>query len=105
MPTKEKIIEQLAKDRVIEEILDNIVKGHKEDWHEDIVQDLYLNLLEKPEELLQHLYKTNALKFFLTRMILNNVQSFNGPSRNYIKWEMLKSENGIPEIIDEDYED
>lgn len=46
--TNTEIIEELAKNKVVEEIISNINRTETQFNIQDLVQDIYLSLLEKP---------------------------------------------------------
>lgn len=76
--TKNDIINLIAKNRWVENIIANIA-GDADDLLNDLSQDIYLSLMEKDEDKVIKLYNDNQLKFFITRMVLNNVHSKNSP--------------------------
>ena len=75
---KYKIIDEISKDKVVEEIVYNIGDRGDEDL-KDLIQDIYINLLEKEDNLIETLYNTNQLKYFIIRMVVNNIHSKNSP--------------------------
>lgn len=75
---KHGIIGELAKNKTVEEIITN-VGGEDYLDADDLAQDLYLDLLSKDDELIQKLYQENTLKFFISRMVVNNIRSKNSP--------------------------
>lgn len=78
--TKSEIINQLAIERKVEEIINNITKqGEVKDGEEDLAQDIYLSLLEKDDRLIEQLYEDNQLIYFITRMLINNLRSKTSP--------------------------
>lgn len=86
------IIEELARNKVVEEIISNISKRTFKDI-EELSQDIYLSLLEKSPELIIGLYERNELKFFITRMVRNNLFSHNSPYyQKYQRWNERRSE-------------
>lgn len=81
--TKLQIIEELAKHKVVENLIKNITKRW-DDTYNDLAQMIYEDLLiKKKEELIQKLYQNqesnNELNAFLIRMIINNIYSKNSP--------------------------
>lgn len=72
--SKYEIIEQLAKEKTIEEIIGNITQ-RSDDTLNDLAQMLYEDLLLKDEEKIKKLYADKQLKFFVTRMVLNSINS------------------------------
>ena len=75
---KYKIIDEISKQKVVEEIVYNIGDKGDEDL-KDLIQDIYINLLEKEDNLIENLYATNQLKYFIIRMVVNNIHSKNSP--------------------------
>lgn len=75
---KYKIIDEISKDKVVEEVVYNIGDRGDEDL-KDLIQDIYINLLEKEDSLIETLYNTNQLKYFIIRMVVNNIHSKNSP--------------------------
>lgn len=76
--TKRDIINVIAQNRWVESIISNIA-GNADDMLNDLKQDIYMDLLSKDEEKIVKLYDDNQLKFFITRMVLNNIHSKNSP--------------------------
>lgn len=93
MTEKYRIIEQLAKEKRIEKIISNITKN-QDDTLKDLAQMLYEDLLVKDDEVIINLYETNKLQFFLTRMVLNTINS--KTSRYFY---LFKKYNNVTEII------
>lgn len=73
--TKFEIVEELAKNRVIEDIISNVAQNPKEDTLKDLSQMLYEDLLMKDDEKVIQLYEDGQLQFFITRMVLNSINS------------------------------
>lgn len=76
--SKYDIIDEISKDKLVEEIVYNIGDRGDEDL-KDLVQDIYINLLEKEDSLIENLYSTNQLKFYIVKMVVNNIHSKNSP--------------------------
>lgn len=78
--TKNDLIEKLAKERLVETIVSNIAKSADcDDTLKDLSQEIYLDLLSKDEEKIVNLYETNQIRFFVVRMVTNNLFSKNSP--------------------------
>jgi hypothetical protein len=71
---KYEIIEELALNKTIEEIIHNIAQT-KDDTLNDLAQMLYEDLLMKDEEKIVQLYESEQLQYFITRMVLNSINS------------------------------
>lgn len=94
---KYKIIEKLAKEKTIETIIKNVVKNDDDDTLKDLSQMLYEDLLMKDNDMIVNLYETKKLQYFLTRMVLNSINS--KTSRYYYTY--TKYNNMMEEIADE----
>ena len=93
------IIDELAKNNTIEEIINNIVQNPSEDTLKDLSQMLYEDLLLKDADKIVRMYDEEQLQFFLTRMVLNSVKS--KTSRYYYLFK--KYNNNVQELTyDED---
>lgn len=75
--TKDEVIEEFAKERIVESIVENI-NGYIGDDEQDLIQDIYLDLLNKDEEKIAGMPK-KELRYFIARMVINNIQSVNSP--------------------------
>ena len=76
--TKNEIIEIIAKEKMVETAVANIAKTNS-DTLKDLSQEIYLDLLSKDEEKIVNLYETNQIRFFVVRMVTNNLFSKNSP--------------------------
>ena len=78
--TKNEVISIIAKEKVVEQICSNIAKSADcDDTLKDLSQEIYLDLLSKSEEKIVNLYETNQIRFFVVRMVTNNLFSKNSP--------------------------
>ena len=74
------MVEIIAKERIVETIVSNIAKSADcDDTLKDLSQEIYLDLLSKDEEKRVNLYETNQIRFFVVRMVTNNLFSKNSP--------------------------
>lgn len=106
--TKYEIIEELAETKQIEKIITKMLKDSKNpfDAPDDLIQDIYVILLEKSDEFIEGLYERKELGFFILRIVRNQLLSKNSPYYyTYIK-ERANSEDiegegyeNIPEDI------
>ena len=76
--TKSEVVNIIAKERLVEEIVSNIAKTNS-DILNDFSQNIYIDLLLKDEEKIVNLYETNQLRFFIVKMAKNNLFSKNSP--------------------------
>lgn len=95
---KYSIIDEISKNKLVEEIVYNIGSKDDEDL-KDLIQDIYINLLEKEDNLIENLYSTNQLKFYIVKMVVNNIHSKNSPYYTKYKKDKIKKVK-IEELYD-----
>ena len=98
--SKYEIIEELAQNKTIEEIISNVASNPQEDTLKDLSQLLYEDLLMKDDEKVEKLYETGQLQFFLTRMVLNSINS--KTSRYYYLFSRFNKNTQQLEVYDEE---
>ena len=79
------IINELAKNKVIEKLVANISPEGDSPDTSDLSQLIYLTLLEKPNSLIEDLYSKGELIFYVIRIITRNVYSTTSPYYRTIK--------------------
>ena len=85
--TNREIVEKIAKEGLVEECIKLVTGGKWRPEYNDLTQDLLLELLE--EEKLQGLYERGQLKYFIIRLVRNNIQS--KTSRFWTKYRRFSS--------------
>ena len=87
--TKLEIIDELSKSNTVEKIIYKLLPASKNrfDCPEDLVQDVYVLLLEKDDKLIIDLYNKGELGFYLLKIARNQLLSANSPYfYKYIKF-------------------
>ena len=74
-----KVVELIVNDKILDQIINNIAKNAKDEDLNDLKQDIYLELLEKNEEWLFGIYERGQMNYYLTRIVLNNINSKTSP--------------------------
>ena len=79
--TKYEIIDELSKDNTVEKIIYKLLPASKNrfDCPEDLVQDIYVLLLEKDDKLIIDLYNKGELGYYLLKIAKNQLLSANSP--------------------------
>lgn len=95
---KYNIIDEISKNKLVEEIVYNIGSKDDEDL-KDLIQDIYINLLEKEDNLIESLYSTNQLRFYIIKMVINNIHSKNSPYYTKYKKQLINKVK-IEELYD-----
>ena len=84
--TKYEIIKKLGEDRYVEKMLKKMIRQDIEEADmKDLPQMIYLQLLEKEDELIESLYETKELEYYIRRMIKCYAFSHTGPW-----WQLIK---------------
>lgn len=87
--TKYEIIDELSKNATVEKIVNKLVSSSKNrfDFPDDLIQDIYVLLLEKDEDLIVNLYNKGELGYYLLKVVRNQLLSKNSPYyTKYIKF-------------------
>ena len=79
--TKYEIIDELSKSNTVEKIIFKLLPCSKNpfDCPEDLIQDIYILLLEKDDKLIIDLYNKSELGFYLLKIARNQLLSKNSP--------------------------
>ena len=70
-----KTVEKIVNDKIIDQIIKNVAKNSTDEDFKDLKQDICLELLEKPEELLQGICERGQIGYYITRIVVNNINS------------------------------
>lgn len=84
-----KIVSKIAEERIVENIISNIYKNSNDEDLKDLSIDIYLELLEKDEDCLLGIYERGQINYYITRIVLNNINS--KTSRYYYLYKKNKS--------------
>ena len=76
---KNEIVNEIAKGKMVEQMVQNIAHQSLSDDLKDLCQMVYLILLEYDEDKLQDLWNHHQIQFFLARIIINQFRSSNSP--------------------------
>ena len=77
--TKYEIIDELSKNATVEKIVNKLIQSSKNrfDFPDDLIQDIYVLLLEKDDDLIINLYNKGELGFYLLKIARNQLLSVN----------------------------
>lgn len=88
--TKFEIVDELSKSNTVEKIIFKLLPCSKNpfDCPEDLIQDIYVLLLEKDDKLIIDLYNKGELGFYLLKIARNQLLSKNSPYyQKYIRFQ------------------
>ena len=95
-----KPINYISKYQIVEEIINNLPIPAI--YKQDLIQEIYLILLEYNEDKLKYLIDNNMIKFFISRIITNNYYSKTSPFyKKYVK-PLRNNTKSIQDIINEE---
>lgn len=79
--TNAQIINEIANDGLIEEIIGGITysKFENNENLKDLAQDIYLQLLQMSTDKLNELYDKGQLRFWIARIVVNSIHSKTSP--------------------------
>ena len=104
--TKYEIIDELSKDSTVEKIIYKLLPASKNrfDCPEDLIQDIYVLLLEKDDKLIIDLYNKGELGYYLLKIAKNQLLSSNSPYfYKYIKFGVQSDDiSEAAHIVEED---
>ena len=104
--TKYEIIDELSKNATVEKIVNKMVSSSKNrfDFPDDLIQDIYVLLLEKDDKLIIDLYNKGELGYYLLRIAKNQLLSANSPYfYKYIKFRAQSDDiSEAAHIVEED---
>ena len=91
--TKYDVVEKLYKDGTVDRIIYKLLSSSKNpfDYPEDLIQDIYLILLNCDENLIVSLYNKGELGFYILRISRNQLLSKNSPY--YTKYIKLRAQS------------
>ena len=93
--TKYEVIDIIAREHLVERIVNKLLSSSKNpfDCPEDLIQDIYLLLLQKDDDLIVNLYNNGEIGFYLLKIARNQLLSANSPYyTKYIKFRAQSDE-------------
>ena len=93
--TKYEVLDIIAREHLVERIVNKLLSSSKNpfDCPEDLIQDIYLLLLQKDDDLIVNLYNKDEIGFYLLKIARNQLLSKNSPYyTKYIKFRAYSDE-------------
>ena len=88
--TKYDVLDIIAREHLVERIVNKLLSSSKNpfDCPEDLIQDIYLLLLQKDDNLIVNLYNKEEIGFYLLKIVRNQLLSKNSPYyQKYIRFQ------------------
>ena len=87
--TKYDVVDIIAREHLVDRIVTKLLSSSKNpfDCPEDLIQEIYLLLLQKDDDLIVNLYNKDEIGFYLLKISRNQLLSKNSPYyTKYIKF-------------------
>ena len=87
--TKYEVVDIISRDHLVEKIVFKLLPASKNpfDCPEDLIQEIYLLLLQKDDNLIVNLYNKGEIGFYILRISRNQLLSKNSPYyQKYIRF-------------------
>ena len=94
--TKEEVVERVAKEGWVEECIKTVSGGVWRSEYSDLTQDVLVELLD--QEKIVGLYQRGQLKFYIMRIVRNNINS--NTSRFFYRYRRFSLRNSGPERLE-----
>ena len=88
--TKYEVVDIIAREHLVEKIVNKLLSSSKNpfDCPEDLIQEIYLLLLQKDDDLIVNLYNKDEIGFYLLKIARNQLLSKNSPYyQKYIRFQ------------------
>ena len=88
--TKYDVLDNISREHLVEKIVYKLLPCSKNpfDCPEDLIQDIYLLLLQKDDDLIVNLYNKDEIGFYLLKIARNQLLSVNSPYyQKYIRFQ------------------
>ena len=91
--TKYDVVDIIAREHLVDRIVTKLLSSSKNpfDCPEDLIQDIYLLLLQKDDNLIVNLYNKGEIGFYLLKISRNQLLSKNSPY--YTKYIKLRAQS------------
>ena len=93
--TKSDVLDIIAREHLVDRIVNKLLSSSKNpfDCPEDLIQDVYLLLLQKDEDLIVNLYNKGELGYYILKVVRNQLLSKNSPYyQKYIRFQSISDD-------------
>ena len=88
--TKSDVLDIIAREHLVDRIVNKLLSSSKNpfDCPEDLIQDVYLLLLQKDEDLIVNLYNKGEIDYYILKVVRNQLLSKDSPYyQKYIRFQ------------------
>ena len=77
--TKSDVLDIIAREHLVEKIVNKLLSSSKNpfDCPEDLIQEIYLLLLQKDDDLIVNLYNKDEIGYYILKVVRNQLLSVN----------------------------
>ena len=77
--TKSDVLDIIAREHLVERVVNKLLSSSKNpfDCPEDLIQDIYLLLLQKDDDLIINLYNKGEIGYYILKVVRNQLLSVN----------------------------
>ena len=93
--TKSDVLDIIAREHLVERVVNKLLSSSRNpfDCPEDLIQDVYLLLLQKDEDLIVNLYNKGEIGYYILKVVRNQLLSTNSPYyQKYIRFQANSDE-------------
>lgn len=93
--TKSDVLDIIAREHLVDRIVNKLLSSSKNpfDCPEDLIQDVYLLLLQKDEDLIVNLYNKGEIGYYILKVVRNQLLSKNSPYyQKYIRFQSISDD-------------
>ena len=90
------VVEEIARSKLIQECIKVVTGGVWRSEYDDLVQDILIEMLNQTK--IVDLYEKGQLKFYVMRIVRNNIQS--NTSRFFYRYRRFSLRNSGPESLE-----
>ena len=93
--TKSDVLDIIAREHLVDRIVNKLLSSSKNpfDCPEDLVQEIYLLLLQKDDDLIVNLYNKGELGYYILKVVRNQLLSTNSPYyQKYIRFQAISDD-------------
>lgn len=82
---KQQLYEAIIESKIVEKMVNKVERNSS--YVDDVINDIYIVLLEMDPDTLIKLYKKNEINYYISRIITNQLSKTGQLNKKYKKWE------------------
>lgn len=82
---KQQLYEAIIASKIVEKMVHKVERNSS--YIDDVINDIYIVLLEMDQDTLIELYKKNEINYYISRIVTNQLSKNGQLNKKYKKWE------------------